>query len=482
MPWEVEQPKKGPPTENKRVAVLPFVSMSPDPDDEYFADGLTEELIDRLCQVKELAVIARTSVMNYKGKEKNASQIGKELRADALVEGSIRKAGGKIRVTAQLVNAGTEEHMWSSRYDRDLEDIFAVQTDIAENVTGALKIRLLEDDKERIGRVPTRDAEAHELYLKGVSHLLLLTEDDIRTAIGCFEKAIGKDPNYVDPYRRLAAAYFHLAFHEIVPTKDAVPKTRDYVNKALQLDSTSAESHLSRALLQEVEMDYRGSRKEIERAIELNPNLAKAHSELGLSYLYARDFERANLELQRSLDLDPLSVESILIAATSHLYAREPEKALELYQKALSIDPGSHFVTANIGLCHIKQGMYEQGLAEIRKSLEMIAGQSGHPSPNAMADLPYALMKAGKADEARQVVREMVRYHEEHGTGTDSVARAYAAIGEADKALEWLQKAYEEHSLQLEWTAVDFNLEAMHSDPRFQAFLAKLGLGSSSQE
>ena len=477
MPWETQETNKEFPTGVKRIAVLPFVSLSPDPNDEYFADGLTEELIDRLCQVKELAVIARTSVMNYKGKEKNASQIGKELRADALIEGSIRKAGSRIRVTAQLINAGTEEHVWSSRYDRNLEDIFAVQTDIAENVTGALKIRLLEGDAERIGRVPTKDPEAHEFYMKGTLQMLQVTEDGFRTAISYFERAIGKDPNYVEAYRRMAQAYFHLAFHEIVPTRDAFPRIREHLGKALQLDSTSAESYIDRAFLREVELDYRGTREEIERAVALSPSLANAHSELGAWYLFARNFERAHLEIQRSLDLDPLSVERIILGATFYLYAREPEKALELYKKAHSIDPENQFVNANIGLCHIRQGMYEQGLAEVKKSLEM-----NRRSPNAMADLPYALAKAGKLDEARGVVREMVKYHEEHGTGTDSVARGFAAIGEKDKALEWLQRAYEERSLQLEWTAVDFNLEEMHSDHRFQAFLAKLGLGPASAE
>ncbi|HXW95327.1 MAG TPA: adenylate/guanylate cyclase domain-containing protein [Nitrososphaerales archaeon] len=475
MPWERMEVVPVQELDSKRIAVLPFVSLSPDPNDEFFADGLTEELIDRLCQVKELAVIARTSVMNYKKKEKNASQIGKELKAGALVEGSIRKAGNKVRVTAQLINAGTEEHMWSSRYDRDLEDIFAVQTDIAENVAGALKIRLLQGEIEQISRVPTKDPEAHEFYLKGMSHMLRGTEENIRAALSFFERAISRDPDYIEPYRSLAAAHFFLATHEIVPTNDAFPKIREYLNKALELDSTSAESHLDRGILLELEMNYHGQRREIERALQLNPNLSSAHGSLALSYIIVRDFGKAHLEIQKSLDLDPLSVERIIHSATFYLYGRDPDRALELYQKALSIDPGNPFVFGNIGLCHISKGMYEQGLTEVKRSLEM-----GIRHPNAMADLPYALTKAGKVEEASKVVQEMVRYHEEHGTGTNSVGRGFAAIGEKDKALEWLERAFEERSPLLRWSAVDFNLEGMQSDPRFQALLKRLGLEKPS--
>jgi len=472
MPWENAEDPHSILLDKNRVAVLPFVSLSPDPADEYFADGLTEELIDRICQIKGLAVIARTSVMNYKGEKKNASQIGKELKAGALVEGSVRKAGSKIRVTAQLINASTDEHMWSSRYDRDLDDIFAVQTDIAENVAGALQIRLLQDEREKIARVPTKDPEAHELYLRGKNHVPRQTEDDFRAAIGLFEKAIGKDPNYVEAYRGLATAYFFLASHEIEPIRDTFPKIREYLNKALELDGTSPESHLDRSTLLELELDYRGMRNEIERAIELNPNLSLAHGELALAYLISRDFNRAHLEVQKSLDLDPLSVERLVYSAVFYLYGRDPDRALELFQRVQSIDPGNPFVEGNIGLCHVSKGAYEQGVAEIKKSLEM-----GIRHPNAMADLPYALAKAGRIEEAREVVQEMVRYHEEHGSGTASVGRAYAAIGENEKALQWLEKAYEDRSPQLRWSAVDFDLEGMHTDPRFQAFLKKLGLG-----
>jgi adenylate cyclase len=476
MPWEKEQSDAPPSLDPRRIAVLPFVSLSPDPNDEYFADGLTEELIDRVCQIKELAVIARTSVMNYKGEKKNASQIGKELKAGALVEGSIRKSGDKIRVTAQLINASTDEHMWSSRYDRDLVDIFAVQTDIAENVAGALKIRLLQGERERIARVPTRDPGAHELFLKGMRLLPRQSADDIRAALGYFERAVSRDPNYAEAYRGLAAAYFFLASHEIEPTKKVFPKIREYLGKALELDSTSAESHLDRSDLLELELDYRGMQKETERAVELNPNLSLAHANLALSYIINREFDKAYLEIQKSLDLDPLSVERLVYSATFYLYARDFDRALELYEKVLSIDADNPFVVGNMGLCHVNKGEYERGIAELKKSLEM-----GIRHPNAMADLPYALAKGGKMEEARQVVREMVKYHEDHGSGTTSVGKGYAAIGENDKALEWLERSYEERSPLLRWSAVDFNLEGMHSDPRFQAFLIKLGLGKSDK-
>lgn len=471
MPWDGE-PTTELKLESKRIAVLPFVSMSPDPNDEYFADGLTEELIDRLCQVKELAVIARTSVMNYKKEKKNASQIGKELKVGALVEGSVRKAGNMIRVTAQLINSATEEHMWSSRYDRNLLDIFAVQTDIAENVTGALKIRLLEKDKEKISRVPTRDPEAHELYMKGRSLRSRQSEESFKAELSFYEKAISIDPYYVEPYRALAVVYWGLAIHEIIPTKEAYSKVQEYAKKVLELDSSSAESHLTKGLVLAMEMNFKGTREEFQRAVELNPNLYEPHEALALSYFTSR--ENGGLEVQRMLDLDPLSVNGLVSGATFYLYARDPDKALELYKKALSIDPDNGFVIGNIGLCHISKGMYDLGVTEVKRAKEM-----GMRHPNAMADIPYALAMAGRMEEAREVVNEMVKFYEEHGTGTVSVAKGYAAIGENDKVLQLLEKAYAEHAPQLIWAAVDFNLEMIKSDPRLQAFLRKLGLPST---
>jgi len=473
MPWDEGTIEATLESDSKRIAVLPFVSMSPDPNDEYFADGLTEELIDRLCQVKELAVISRTSVMNYKNKEKNASQIGKELRVGAIVEGSVRKAGSMIRVTAQLIDASTEEHMWSSRYDRSLQDIFAVQTDIAENVTSALKIRLLEDDMKRISRVPTKDPEAHELYIKGRSYAAE-TEEDMRAAIGNYEKAIRIDSRYIDAYRALAGVYEAMALHEVIPSKDACPRIREYVNKSLDLDSSSAESHLARALLFRIELDRDGEQKEVRMAVAISPSLAEARRNLALLYTKNRQFQEAHAEIEKALDLDPLSVYGMVFMGTMYLYSGNPEKALGLFQKVLAINPRNQLVIANIGLCHVRMGMLDEGVGEVKRAIEL-----GSMHPNAMADIPYVLAQAGRMEEAREVVNSMVKFYEETGTGMTSVARGYAAIGEKDRALDLLEKAYDDRSLLLEWAAVDFNLEGLHSDLRFLAFLGKLGLPTS---
>lgn len=246
MPWGTKLEGE---LDSKRIAVLPFVSLSPDPNDEYFADGLTEELIDRVCHIKELAVIARTSVMNYKGAKKNASQIGRELKAGALVEGSVRKAANKIRVTAQLINANTEEHLWSSKYDRDLEDIFAVQSDIAEKVAEALKVELLPTERRAVGKKPTESTEAFTLYLKGQYYLNERTREGIQKAIGYFEEATKKDSKYARAYIGLAHSYIILENWAYMPPAEASAKWMAFTTKALELDDSLPDAHVTLAVV-----------------------------------------------------------------------------------------------------------------------------------------------------------------------------------------------------------------------------------------
>ena len=290
LPWQEKMdPNSGHQRlDARRVAVLPLVSLSPDPNDEYFADGLTEELISRLSQVGGLEVIARTSAMNYKKKEKSVSQIGRELNVGTVMEGSVRKSGNRIRVTVQLINSATEGHLWSSSYDRDLEDIFAVQSEIAESVASSLKVKLLEEDKNRLEKGETRDPKAHILVLRGGLQLQRWDLASIKSAIGYFEEAIARDEHYAIAYVRLSQAYGRLGFMDLMDQKEVYRKAEGYARRALGMDESIADAHVALAIALIDNYDFVVSDRELKRALELNPNSVVAHTMLASSFRVLR--------------------------------------------------------------------------------------------------------------------------------------------------------------------------------------------------
>jgi len=476
MPWDkaIPQTEANPSFDSHRIAVLPLVDMIPDPAEEYFADGMTEELISAVSKVPELSVISHTSVTGYKNRAKQAAEISRELKVGTLLEGSVRKAGNRVRVAVQLIDANSDRHLWAENYDRNLEDVFAIQSEIAQSVAGALKIHLLGRDLDYIKRAPTTDQLAHDLYMKGQNRLARSggSEDGLMAALGYFEQAVQRDTRYVAPYCGMAFAYYLLAFHEMIPSKEAFAKIDELAKRALELDDSSPDAHLSMALVLVYQMDPKGVLKEVERALELNPNSVVGHTFAAVQFVNSRQFQKAHSEIQRMLELDPLSEHTMNDAATQYLYSGETDRAIDLYKKILEMDPGNSFALGNLGLCYVRKGLHEAGFEEMRKSVEM----EGRSNPNSLADLPYALSKMGRVEEARKVVAELVERYQDHGTGAASVARGYAAIGERDKAFEWMEKAYEEHAPMLRSFSVDFNFEEVHSDPRYLAFLKRLGL------
>jgi adenylate cyclase len=369
-----------------RIAVLPFVSMSPDPNDEYFADGLTEELIGRLCQIGELEAIARTSVMFFKNKQVKAADIGKDLMAGSLVEGSVRKAGNLIRVTAQLIDMNTEGHLWSSRYDRNLESIFELQSDIAEQIAAALKIGLLPREKQVIQKVGTKDTEAHEFYLKGLAHSFHATEQDYMTAIGYFERAVRRDPSFALAYAAMAKQYGWRGFFQMMASAEVVEKEESLARKAIELDDSLAEAHSALADALFFKFDFAGA-LENRLALELNPNSAEAHAGAGSHYYLLGEFDRAIRESKRALDLDPLSTVRMALLATILLYRGDLEHAEELFRRAIEREPGNSFAVGNMGLCHVLERRFDLGIGEIMKGIQM----SSESDVGKKSDLIYAL-------------------------------------------------------------------------------------------
>jgi TolB-like protein/Tfp pilus assembly protein PilF len=466
----VEEVAEGP--RPHRLAVLPLANMSPDPNDEFFADGLTEEIISTISKIPELSVISRTSVMRYKSQTKPMVEIGHELSATTVLEGSVRKAGNRVRVAVQLIDAVGDRHLWAENYDRSLDDIFAIQSEIAQKIAGSLEIRLLDSDRGRIAKAPTQVTEANLLYMKGAFHAERLTKTELEIAIDFYEQAVREDPRYARAYAAMARAYNLLGLWEIIPSRDAYAHVERAARKAIELDDSLAEAHTALSAAQFYYRDWKRAQDEAKRALELDPNLAEAHLWTSTFCLIRGQTDRAISEAQKAIELDPLSISIMQNAATMFLYGGRPETAIPLYEKVLELNPGSSFARGNLGLCYVQLGRPEDGIEEIRKAIAV----SRRSNPAELSDLVYALSQAARIDDARTVIAELHEIHEKKGTGAASLAYAYASIGDADRAFEWLEKAFQEGSGYLGLLTADFSFKDLSTDPRFQKFLEKIGL------
>jgi len=474
LPWEHTTVAEAVPYPTNRIAVLPFVSMSPDPSDEYFADGLTEELIDRLCQISGLEVIARTSAMSYKKKEKNAAQIGKELRAGALVEGSVRKEGNKVRVTAQLINANTEGHLWSSRYDRDLQSIFAVQSDIAERVADALEVQLLPHERKAIEKQPTTSREAHILYLKGIHHWNERSAKSVKAAIECFEKAIVEDPSFALAYNGLADCYAVLVNQGFLQPLEIAPRIRNWVEKALQLDPSLAEAHTTLGWeLMTRSYDWKGAELEFKRSIELNQSYATARQWYGLYLFFNRRTDEALRESEKALELDPFSIVINFDHAWQLAVAGSYQQAIEQAMKAVSLDPLSaiaHFALAQV---YMSGSQYESAVAELKKSLEL---DPGFRLALSWLGRAYALL--GRGDSAEKTLSDLNKASLETYVSPSNLAIVEFALGRKEEAFKHFDEALEQRSELLLYLVVLPGFEDMRTDVRFVRIVERLGLRS----
>ncbi len=473
MPWSRQPVASLQTLAIRRVAVLPFASLSPDPNDEYFADGLTEELIDRLCKVKELEVIARTSVMSFKKKDVKAADIGRELRAGALVEGSVRKAGNKVRVTAQLINANTEGHLWSSKYDRNLDDIFAVQTDIAEQVAGALEVQLLPTEKSAIEKRQTQSMEAYTLYLKGRQLWNRRTKDSVDEAMKCFERASQVDPSFALAYVGIADCYTVMDNFGIIPASELAPKIKQSALRALKLDATLAEAHTTYAMaLAQYEWRWEESELEFKRAIELNPNYATAHQWYCFTVLRcARRVDEEMREADRALELDPLAPIMTINKGQSFFVQERFDEALEYCNMALKMDPD--FFPAQTALAYtlVVMGRLNEAIAMYEKYMQRWT----IPENDKKLIWAWVYARSGREAEARRILAEAIAQNDRSITPT-SFARIYRALGETEKMFESLELAYLQRDGGLNWMIVEPEMKPYQSDPRLQQIKRKMGI------
>jgi serine/threonine-protein kinase len=459
-----------PPAE-KSIAVLPFVNMSADRENEYFSDGLSEDLINALTHITGFRVAARTSAFSFKGQQVDARTIGKTLNVKTVLEGSVRKAGNRLRVTAELVNAEDGYHIWSEQYDRVMADVFTIQDEITGAIVDALKLELLADEKTAVTKKHTDDLDAYNLYLKGLYHWNRGNTAAFWKAIDLFNEAIRVDPSYARAYAGLADAYAGLgdAGHSAISPKRAFSSAKRAVEQALEIDDSLAEAHASLAHLKMHEFEWPAALREFVHATKLNPNYATAYHFYAFYHASLGQSQEAIAKLERALELDPLSLAINTDLGVLSYFARQYDEAIAQYEKVIEMDPSFSRVYVTLGSAYAQNGDHEKAVATFRKAMEL----SGDRSKVAALGRTYAL--AGEKEKALMCIDELKELANHRYITPYATALIYAALGEVNDALSWLQDAYEQRVSELIYLKVDPFLDKLRSDSRFTDLMKRVG-------
>jgi len=458
----------------RSLAVLPLQNLSGDPSQEYFADGMTEELIGRLSKIHGLRVISRTSAMHFKNTQLSVTEIAKTLNVDVIVEGSVIREGNQIRVHAQLIRVATDEHIWAEEYQREYRSVLAIQEEVARSIADRIEVSLTPTERASLVSTHPVDPEAYEDYLKGLFYFNQRTEDALNKSIGYFQQAVTRDPSYSLAYSGLADAYAMLGFRGGFPSKDALSLAKAAALKAVALDNTLAEPHASLAFIAEThEWDWATAEREYKRALELNPGDARSHHWYAGYLMYVGRFEEGIAEEKRARDLDPLSLPVKNAMAGRLLVAGRIDEALEQLREALELD--SHFAPAHqtLGWAYLNMGKHQEAIKEFQLAVQL----SGTDDKDRMLDLGFAYAASGNRAQARKILEKLKTLHQRGLVPSGSVAILYGALGELNEAFAWLEKAYEERDPELTYLKVPGRrFEPLRHDPRYATFLKKMRL------
>src|SRR5437763_5204331 len=455
----------------KSIAVLPFVNMSADKNDEYLSDGMTEELINVLSKMPGLRVPGRTSCFAFKGKNEEDifRKVGDQMHVGTVLEGSVRKAGDKLRVTAQLINVSDGYHLWSKDYDGDVKDILNFQSNVAEQVVQALQVQLGAEAARALSKKPTENPEAHRLYLLGRYEFGKYSAAGWASSIRYYEQALKLDPNYALAYCGLADTYAYMG-GVMMPSKQAVAKEKEFAQKALELDPELPEAHLSLACALAGAFDWRNAQVEFDRAIELNPNLAWAYEIYAWFLGGLGRLDEAIAKDKTAIELDPLN--SFFQSALAYFlyHARRYDDAIVQIKKTLELDPASTLGRHLLGCCLLWKDDTPGAIAEFQRRKIMVTGAWYQGL------LGYAYAISGDRPKAEQMLRDLEEMAKRQYVSSTAFAMIYLGLGEKEKALDWLDKSYQDQESACWYLTVDPIYDSVRNEPRFQALVKKVRL------
>jgi TolB-like protein/Tfp pilus assembly protein PilF len=449
------------------IAVLPFTNLSADPENEFFCDGLAEEMLHALAKIDQLKVAARTSTFSFKGKNAPISDIAKSLHVNTILEGSVKKSGNRMRITAQLINAADGYHLWSERYDREMKDIFDVQDEITLAVVDALKLKLLGSERATVLKRYTKNPEAHEFYLRGLAYFMKWTSEFFLKAIQSFEHAIAIDPGYAAAYAALAEVYTEMSFFS--SAGEWMPKARQAAGKALELDNTLGNAHNSFGVINMYyDRDYAGAEQSFKRAISLDPGSAHIHMWYGWYLALMGRFDEASKEQSRAQELDPLSdLTAFGIGAVFH-WSRQPDRAIEQLRRVLDLNPNMPIAYWFLAETHVQKGDFASAIATIENA------PIARNDPVMLSAKGFVYAKAGERDKALKILNDLQKLSTQEYQPAFHIAQIYLGLGDREQAFAWLEKACDERSVWLIWLGVDPKFDPLRSDPRFEELLKKI--------
>jgi TolB-like protein/Tfp pilus assembly protein PilF len=467
-PVEVAEPERRP-----SLAVLPFMDMSPGQDQEYFCDGMAEELINALTKVKGLRVAARTSSFYFKGKSEDVREIGRKLDVGVVLEGSVRRDGDKLRVTAQLVSAEDGYHLWSDNYDRELKEVFAIQDEISRSIVETVRPTLLESAEEKLVRAPTRSMEAYDQYLRGRHYWEGRYEGGLETALRYFEKAVEIDPEYPLPYTGIADSYAILGIYGYLPPQEARRRASLAAQRAVELDDGLSEAHASLAFYRmSFDWDWEMGAAELVKAIDLNPANAKAHVWLGFLRGLQGRFEEAFDEMALAKNLDPLNNYNAAMTATVHSWARDFERAAGLFEEVLKRDPHYLFAVWLLAMTYREVSRHDDAVRMCEQAVAL-----SNEALNFKASLGHTYGSAGFEDRARAILDDLHACGESRYVSPLWLSWVQLGLGEYDRAFDLLAQAVADGTPLAMMLHQDSTYDPLRSDPRFAELAERVGSG-----
>lgn len=456
----------------RSIAVLPLENLSKDPGQDYFSDGITDALTTELAQIGSLRVISRTSAMHFKGTRETLPQIGQELNVDAVVEGTVARSENRVRVTAQLIEASSDRHLWARSYERDLKDVFALQDDVARDIAEEIRVKLTPQERTRFARARPVDPEAYEAGLKGRYYYEKLSIPGFQESLKYYQQAVGRDRTYAPAYVGLAASYKELGVWGALPPKEAASQARDAVENALALDNTSGDAH---AVLGHVhflwDWDWPSAEREYKRAFELGPPSTDTSIQYAVYLSAMGRHDEAVTVMREARASDPVSQPSNGLLGTVYYWSHRFDEAIDQFQKSLALHPDSAFDHGSLGTCFERKAMYSEAVEEYLK-----AKTSDGVGQEELTRFRQAFVKSRMNGFLQEELKSAIASSKSRYVDPYWIAILHARLGDKDEAFQWLEKAYQERSHSMAFIKTEPMFDSLHSDARFQGFIRRLGL------